>query len=405
MDSKSLDMTTNLPSLNLFDPAYLGWDRYSYLATFREQEPGMAVDNFGLIHLLRYEDIVAAGGDHRFGGFAANADSFFGFREGPFYDYEKVVLLGMDPPDHTRVRSAIAKYFSTQAIKRLDVMIHNACKNIIRDFPTEGIVEFTSQFAFRLPVGVIMRMLKLPKEDEEYIRKWSPAIIYGGPGTEDITNEANHRLREYVETIIRKRCKQPIEDDIISNLVVARDRGELSHDELWGLLVKLINAGHETTTSSLSLGMYLLLKHPQQMQQIRENRSLIKNAVHEIFRYESAQANTGRVMRETVYLRDIRLEKGSPIGFNQASANRDPRKFSNPDSFDIKRANARQHLAFGIGIHRCLGAPLAQMEMQVAFNALFDNLQSIELAGEPQLATGRFFRGFSTFPLYVTRKQ
>jgi cytochrome P450 len=180
--------------------------------------------------------------------------------------------------------------------------------------------------------------------------------------------------------------------------------GGLSHDEVWAQLVGLVFAGHETTTGSLSLLMHTLLQWPDQLQALREDPSLVGNAAYEILRFESPVDPVVRRVHTSWELHGRTFEEGALICPCLAAANRDPREFPDPDRFDVRRRNALRHLGFGGGIHRCLGASLAVLELEIALEMLLERLERFELAGEPQLATDRLFRGFASLPLYVERR-
>jgi cytochrome P450 len=388
-----------------YGPEYAGWGRYEFLAKYREQEPPIAIDEQDGIWLFRYEDVLRVLADTN--GFFTVGSEFavaLGQDSGPFWDFMEYQLITANPPNHTRIRKA-AGFFSKHLVKDLEPLIRSSCDQLIDGFPDEGTVEFSYEFAFKLPVGVIMRMLNLPPEDEALIHAWSPKALPADPSPETLaaTNEANRRLREYMEGVIAERRVTPIENDIVSELAATQARGELSEDELWALIVSLVIAGHETTTSALTLGVHTLLNNRDQLELLRTDPTLLPNAAEEILRYETAVPGTVRVPIETVVIHDVAIEKGTMVNLSTAAADRDPRRFPDPDRFDVTRRNARQHLAFSAGIHRCIGAPLAQLEIPIALGALLDRLEVIEPAGEPKLAH-HVFRGLSELPLHVKRR-
>jgi cytochrome P450 len=398
------DSTVGLPSFDLYDPAkYAGERRYSYIGELRENDPPLATDTFGTVHLLRYEDVRAGHVDSaRFRAMETATAELMGLGEGAYYDFQQHVVLTQNAPRHTRIRAAAMRYFTVRRVNQLKESIRQASEQLIRSFPEDEPFDFVESFAFKLPVGVIMRMLHLRSEDEPRIREWSPMTLPAGPGTETVTNQANSWMRAYAQSAIDQRRSHPLEDDIVTDLVHARDRDELDDDELWALIVALLLAGHETTTSTIALGMLALLRHPEQMALLRGDRGLAKNAVEEMLRNEPAVDADGRILAEDVELHGVTLPAGSFVRLNQASANHDPRQFVEPERFDITRSNAREHLTFGGGAHRCLGAPLAQVELPVAFEALLDELSHVELAGDPRYAR-TFFRGLESLPLRVRR--
>jgi cytochrome P450 len=345
--------TSPSPTLfNPFDPVFRGWERYDALAPLREAKPPIAVDPLGRTWVFRYDDVQAT---------LINSDSLeaqetsaalsMGFEEDcPFHTFQQHSMISQNPPRHTRLRKAQA-YFGKHQLKPLAPSIRAACDALIDTFPQDGVIEFAYDFAFKLPVGVIMRMLNLPSEDEDRIREWSPRSLPSAITPEAITacDEANAQMRAYVEEVMAQRREQPIDDDIISEMLVLERAGELSHDEIWAQVVP-------------------------------------------------------RRVHTTWELHGVTMEPGSLVVPNLAAANRDPRKFPDPDRFDVHRANALTHLAFGAGIHRCLGASLAVLELQIALEALLQRLETVEAAGEAILAPGGVFRCFETLPLHVRRR-
>lgn len=362
----------------------------------------MAVDQLGRPWLFRYDDAntILLDSDRYLAGTTAMADAL-GFGPGPFVDFLEYGILTSNPPRHTNIRRA-ARYFSGRLARTLEPTIRESCNALIDEFPDVGGVEFTSAFAFRLPVGVIMRILHLPPADEPLIARWSPLQLptSGSRRVREQTDLANRELRAYAERICAERRARPIEDDIVSELVAAQGRGEMSEDDLWSLLVSLIVAGHETTTGALSLGLATLLRNPAQLRRLRDDPSLCRNAADEILRYEPPVEAAIRVPDEDVVLHGQPVAAGTPIMISITAANRDPRTFGDPETFDVGRGDARQHITFASGIHRCIGAPLAQLEITVALQTLLQRLDSVQLASEPVLAK-RAFRGLESLPLEI----
>jgi cytochrome P450 len=401
-----LSLREDLGRFDQFSPSYLGWERYELLASLREREPPMALDAQGNPWLFRYDDVFAVLADKdRYRASGSEFAVALGMEGGPWWDFLESQLITANPPDHTRIRKA-ARFFGTYLVRDLEPMIRESCDRLIDAFPEEGTIEFAYDFAFKLPVGVIMRMLNLPPEDEELIREYSPkaaAPADTSPEALAATDEANRRLREYIEAVIAERHVRPLENDVVSELAQTQARGELSADELWSLIVALIIAGHETTTSTLTLGVNTLLGNRDQLDLLRSDPTLLPIAAEEMLRYEAPIANLVRIPNEDVAFHGVEVPKDRMVMLSVAAAGRDPRFFPDPDRFDVTRSNARRQLAFGAGIHRCIGAPLAQLEIPIAFRALFERLEVIEPAGEPKLAP-HFIRGLSELPLHVKRK-
>jgi cytochrome P450 len=245
-----------------------------------------------------------------------------------------------------------------------------------------------------------MGLLHLPESDTPLIAELSPQTHPAGPDAVEISQQVNAHFRAYVEERIEERRARPLDDDILSDLVVAQDSNMITSDELWATVQTLILAGHETTSSALAIGLHLLLNNRDQTNALNADRSLLPNAAEEILRFDSPVESMTRVLAEEVGLQGVALSPGTLISLCIASANRDPREFAAPDVFNIRRSNARSQLSFGVGIHRCTGAPLAQMELPIALGVLFDRLESVEFDAVPSYAPG-FFRQFETLRLGV----
>jgi cytochrome P450 len=398
-----------LPSFSGYGDGYLGWDRYVTASRYREANPGMALDEIGRVWLFRHDHVTDL--LKRPEEFRASQNRFAkaaGFAEGgPYRTFMMNQLITANPPAHTRMRTA-ARYFTRQLVERLVPMIRQQCDRFIDTFPDDGDIDFVEQFAVRLPINVILRLFNLPEADEEVLHSLStrqtPSDL--SPETRAKVDAANAEIRAYVEGAIAERRKHPLpqSEDILSGLISARDRGELEPDELWGLMIGLLVAGYGTTSKTIALGWLALLRHPDQMRMIREDRSLLPNAVEEVLRWEPSLDGPNRIVNQDMVFYGVELPAETLVSLSFAGANRDPRKFTEPDVFDVTRPNARQHLSFSVGIHRCVGAMLAQMQIPIAFGALMDRVDT-EIAGEPVLNyRTSAFRGLRSFPLHVKRR-
>lgn len=402
-----MDVTTAPPpAFDPFTPKYHGRDRYQLLAPYREAEPPIAVDVLGLTWVYRYSDAHQA---------LLHSDDLeapetaivaaMGFEQNcPFHNFMDNAMIAQNAPRHTRLRKAQA-YFGRQRLKALAPSVRDACDTLIDGFPQSGVVEFAYDFAFKLPVGVIMRILNLRVEDEDMIGEWSPPCIPGNPASDTLAacNDANAKLRDYVEEAMQRRQAQPIEGDIISDLLALERDGGITHDEIWAQVVSMIVAGHETTSGALGLLMHTLLENPGQLELLRDDPSLVDNAAYEILRFEPPVDHLIRRANTGWEIHGRKVEPGHLVAVSLSAANRDPRQFADPDRFDVTRENANRHLAFGFGIHRCLGASLAVLEIQIALRALLERLASFELAGEPRLHPG-VFRNYESLPIRVERR-
>lgn len=309
-------------------------------------------------------------------------------------------MLFRDPPDHTRLRGLVNMAFTPRRIEQLKPRILALIDGFLDDMAQKGKVDFVAELAFPLPVAVIAEMLGVPREDGERFNAWSRAFIQGTDGARVTPESAEASMRAglaldgYLSELIEQRRRHP-QEDLISALIRARDGGEsLSDTELLGTCVLLLIAGHETTVNLLGNGLLTLLRHPQQMALLRDRPDLIDSAVEEMLRYESpVQRGTGRFTTASLEIAGQKIEAGQQVSALFGAANRDATRFPEPDRFDIRRKSNR-HLAFGFGIHFCLGAPLARAEATLAFPRLLHRFERMKLMDkEPEWQENTFMRG------------
>jgi cytochrome P450 len=268
-----------------------------------------------------------------------------------------------------------------------------------------GEMDLIDDYAFPLPITVIAELLGVPAEDRNKFREWSNAAVSG-----DTTQEYLEKIllphmqafTDYLRAMFEEKRKNP-KDDLISGLVRAEEAGDtLSEDELLGMVFLLLIAGHETTVNLIGNGVLALLQHPDQLQKLRDDPSLIKPAIEELLRYDGpVETSTERFAREDIAIGGTVIPKGEMVMVVLASADHDPERFTAPDALDITRAHNR-HLAFGKGIHFCLGAPLARMEGQIAIGTLLRRMPELRLADPPESLTwrpGMVLRGLKGLPV------
>ena len=324
-------------------------------------------------------------------------------REGPHHLLGRVdTMLSVDPPEHTRLRRLVSKAFTPRSVQKMRSLIQQIVNELLDG--VAGHVEFdlVSELAWPLPVVVIAEMLGIPRDDRERFKRWSDAMVATLGGDYSSLEEArrsNEELVEYVSRVIRDRRRQP-RDDLISRLVAAEESGQrLSEDEMLGTVALLLVAGNETTTHLISSGMLVLLRNPAQMARLREDPSLLPSAIDELLRYTGPVHTTRRTAREDVLLGDVRIRRGDVVVGILAAANRDPKKYADPDSFDVAR-NPTDHLAFGEGIHFCLGAALARLEGEIAIGTLLARFPNIRLLdNEPEWGGTFAIRGVTRLRL------
>jgi cytochrome P450 len=298
-------------------------------------------------------------------------------------------FLSLDPPDHTRLRRLVAKAFTPRTIARLEPRIRSVTAELLSAAAGAGQLEVVSQLAYPLPVRIISELLGVPVEDQPRFASWSARLAHSlQPGFGARTEEAVARARaaqaasdefaEYFRGLIAARRARPA-DDLLSGLVQAEDDGEmLTENELIATCVLLLVAGHETTVGLISNAILALLRHPDQLAQIRASPGLAGGAVEETLRYDAPVQMTARVARGGMQVGQVFAPDGALVLLLLAATGRDPAVFADPDTFDIRRG-ATGHLAFAAGPHFCLGAPLARLEATIAVQAFATTLAGPEL--------------------------
>jgi cytochrome P450 len=301
---------------------------------------------------------------------------------------QRDTLLTADPPVHTRFRKLVNLAFSMKRVDAMESYVRSITNDLIDAFIQDGSCEFVKQFAVRLPVAVIAEQLGMTRADTDTVKRWSDAFAdrLGGMISKERELECAREVVEFQHYMKKKLDERRAGtfDDLLADLVNARIDGErpLDDSELLSIIQQIMVAGNETTTSTLAGGMLLLLRNPAQMAKVRANPDLIPNMVEEMLRLESPSAGLWRVIKKDTELAGVQIPAGSMAMVRFAAANRDPAKYENPDSFEVDRKNARTHVAFGRGIHICVGNMLARKELTVAFQELLKRLDDIHLIEE-----------------------
>ncbi len=318
-------------------------------------------------------------------------------------------MLFSDPPTHSRLRRLVSRDFTPKRIRELEPRISEITNRLLDKVEAKGEFDLMADLAIPLPVTVIAEMLGVPPEKHEIFKYWSDTIIAGDnnlPGTPQPPEffKARHGLADYFKEEIEKRRRRP-GPDLVSALVAQHQAETLSEQELMGFVVLLLLAGNETTTNLIGNGMLALGRNPDQLAALRgENgRTRMPRAIEEMLRYDGPVQSTVRYPKEPVELGGTTVEPGSAAFILLAAANRDPAQFTNPDSFDITR-DPNDHLAFGDGIHFCIGAPLARLEGAIAIGSALDRFPRLRLA-DPEACVsykGSFFlRGLSSLKMAI----
>ena len=315
---------------------------------------------------------------------------------------ETVSMLFLDPPQHTRIRSIFTRTFTPRRIENLRPKIQRMCDQILDRAASRGRMELMSELAAPLPVTVIAELLGFPAKDYVRIKKWSDEMAEAlglNPSLDQQARaqRARDEMREYFAHVVEHLRTTP-GDNLLSALL-APENEVMNPDELFANSILLLAAGHETTTNLIGNGMLALLRHPDQLRDLRDNPQIIDTAVEELLRYDPPVQWTSRVAGETIELRGKTLQRGDIVLGSVGSANRDPEVFIDPDRLDLRRAD-NKHLAFGTGIHFCLGAALARMEGQVVIGSLLARFPNVWLAKQKiRWREGLTFRGLHALVL------
>ncbi|WP_328323354.1 cytochrome P450 [Streptomyces sp. NBC_01020] len=293
-------------------------------------------------------------------------------------------ILGMDPPDHTRLRSLVAKAFTVRQVEKLRPQVRELTAGLLDRMEAAGPpVDLVEEYALPIPVAVICRMLGVPEEDRPKFRIWSDAALSTSSLTAEEFDANREELRAYMAGLIAQHRAEP-RDDLMTALIEARDGGDrLSELELVDLCVGILVAGHETTASQIPNFVHTLLDHPGEWQRLGSDPGLIDSAVEELLRFVPLGSGAGqpRYAKEDIEVGGTLVRAGSPVLVAVGAANRDALRFSAPGKLDLSRAT-NQHLGFGHGVHHCLGAPLARLELQEALGALTARFPDLRLAGD-----------------------
>ena len=312
-------------------------------------------------------------------------------------------VLHRDGADHLRLRRMVAQPFGPAAIRPLEARIADEARELLQALRRQGGGDLVRDFAELLPLRVIAGMFGLPPSDMRAVRDWTLALIDGFDSTV-VTPEILQRQKEATVALLGylgAALRDPPPDGLLRFLADERAAGRLSQDEMLGMAAFLLVAGHETTVTLIGAGLWLLLRHPEQWAMLQADRGLLGGAIEEILRYESPEQRTSfRIVSQPLRIGDTELQPGQQIGVVIGAANRDEAAFADAHRFDIRR-DPNPHVAFGVGIHHCLGKTLARTEARVALGAVLDLVPGLALAGAPEWRRNSFFRSPTSLPVQV----
>lgn len=400
-----IDSHTKHVQLNQRDPDFYN-DPYRYYATLREQVPIFYWEAYDLWCFAAHEDVNAILRDRRFGRqilhlTTRDALGWPPIRADlqPFYDEERHSLLELEPPDHTRIRKLVQKGFMARQIERLRPRIAALTHELIDSFIAWGQVDLLPHFATPLPVTIIAELIGIPTSMNSQLLDWSHAMVKMYELERSAENEraavqATTDFVAYLREFVGYRRQKP-QDDLLSHLIAVEEVGDrLSEDELISTCILLLNAGHEATVNVIGNGVLALLQQPSQLRRWQHNPALTQSAVEELLRFDTPLHLFTRWVLEDVTYKGHHFPFGTQVALLLGSANRDPLVFSEPDRLDIGRKH-NPHLSFGGGVHYCIGAPLARLELQVALPILFERLPNMMLAASPEYANSYHFHGLT----------
>ncbi|MGY1632153.1 cytochrome P450 [Geodermatophilus sp. SYSU D01186] len=396
-----------VPTTPLADPVELA-DPWPVLAALRESGPVRRVDpRLGLPVwvVARYDDVLAALSDPRLSNDPHHAVALRALLRGDFLSRS---MIGTDPPEHTRLRRLVSQAFTARRVEGLRPRIQEITDTLLDRITPRGRAELIGEFALPLPITVIGELLGVPETDRERFRAWTDEVLDRpfDPG-EDLARvtAARERMHGYLADLVEAKRARPA-DDLLTDLVEATDEGErLDRQELLAMTFLLLIAGYVTTVNLIGNGTLALLRAPDQLARLGADPSLVPQAVEELLRFDGP-VNPGltRYALEDLEIGGVAIPRGDVVLLATAAADRDPDRFPDPDRLDVAAAGPG-HLAFGHGIHYCLGAPLARLEGQVAFTALLARLPGLALAvdeSELEWSAGGVLRGLRQLPVTFT---
>lgn len=373
----------------------------------------------GAIILVRYEDCHNLLRDNRFGKDTSRQARIRQLEESPtldlteeekqqildFFD-NRVTLLFLNPPDHTRLRGLVSRAFTPKRVQSLKPHIVDMTKNLLNNLGEQA--DIMEQVAWKLPAMVICELLGIPDSDREELRPLvrSSARLLEPQIDKKVLFEGlscSLKLEEYLKELVDQKRKRE-DDDLISALIAARDGSDLlSEQELISTALLLFGAGFETTTNLIGNGLYALLRNPDQLKILQNNSEVTSLAVEELLRYDSPVQFDGRSALEDVELFGLEIKAGTQVMTILAAANHDPTHFTNPEVLDVTRQEGPP-LSFASGIHYCLGASLARLEGAVFFREFLDEFQTVELMDEPTWRDSITLRGLNYLNVSLKRK-
>lgn len=328
-------------------------------------------------------------------------------------DYEPFIKLGRhsmfdkEPPEHTRLRGLVHKAFTPRRIRDMQIHIQRISLDLLDAVHDQNEMDILEDFAVPLPVTVIAQLLGIPQADQHKLRPWSNAIVKlyeldHTPQQAQAAIQAAQDFADYLIDLANKRRENP-QDDLITALALVEQEGDqLSSEELVSTCILLLNAGHEATVNVIGNGLYALFQHPDKLTELKANPQIIPQAIEELMRFDTPLQLFRRWVLQDLSYEGIELKKGTEVALLFGAANHDPAIFDTPERLDFMR-EANPHLSLGGGVHYCLGAPLARMELQIAYTSLLEHFPHMELAEKAEFHPSYVIRGLKSLRIRLNR--
>lgn len=397
--------------LDTTDPQFLA-DPYPALAALRRQAPMVWHEPWDLWLATTHASVSAVLRDRRFGRLWSDHEPVE--QMAPFNALHRHQMMENEPPAHTRLRRLVAGAFGRGHVERMRPRIAELAADMLdgagavgEQLQSGASVDILADYAEPMPVFVIADLLGVPRRDHHDLRRWSQAIVrMYEPDVDESTRKAAVAASEdfsaYVREVVTHRRDHP-GDDLITDLIAERDGGtRLSEDELVASVVLLLNAGHEASVNVFGNGMHALLADRAQLARVTSGEVTVETALEELIRYDAPLQLFERTASEDVEVAGVTVRRGQKVACLMGSANRDGEAFEDPDRFDVAR-DPNPHVGFGMGLHFCLGAPLARLELQISIAELLARFPDLALAGDAPRRPTWVLRGYESIP--VTAKE
>jgi unspecific monooxygenase len=393
------------------DPAFIA-DPYPAFARLRADHPVVYDPATNQWLVARFSDVNALLRDRRLGRSYVHVATHQEFGrtpppawQAPFEASQRVQLIDMEPPDHTRLRRLVSTAFTPRTVEGLRPRVTALVDGLVSAALERGEFDLLADLIELLPVAVIAELLGIPPADRGLLRPWSADMTLMFELTRSQADErravqATVEFSDYLQALVRERRARP-RADLLSELSLVAEAGDhLSEDELIATAILLLNAGHEASVNGAANAWWTLFRHPEALAALRSDPGLVPTAVEELLRFDTPAPMFERWVLEDIELHGITIPRGQELALLFASANRDPDQFASPDNLVLDRA-PNPHLSFGAGIHFCLGAPLARLELGILFRAILERMPALELVSEPAWKPRFVLRGLQALPVRV----